>query len=108
MTQRTKFGVFGYPIQHSLSPAMQNAAFQEKRMTAFEYQAYEVKPEDLKNTILKAQKDGFSGINLTIPHKEKALELDFIQPDSFAKKVGAANTLLISDHEKIEAFNTDA
>ncbi|MCL2142494.1 MAG: shikimate dehydrogenase [Methanimicrococcus sp.] len=107
MTQRTKFGVFGYPIQHSLSPVMQNAAFQEKGMTAFEYQAYEVNPKDLKNAILKAQKDGFLGINLTIPHKEKALDFDFIQPDSFAEKVGAANTLLIS-HEKIEAFNTDA
>jgi shikimate dehydrogenase len=108
MTQKTKFGVFGYPIQHSLSPIMQNAAFQERGMTAFEYQAYEIQPDELKNAILKAQKDGFLGINLTIPHKEKALDFDFIRPDSFSKKVGAVNTLLISDHEKIEAFNTDA
>ena len=105
MTQK-KFGVFGYPVQHSLSPVMQNAALQEKGMAAL-YQAYEVAPGDLKNAIRAAQKEGFLGINLTIPHKEKALEFDFIQPDPFAKKVGAANTLLISP-KMIEAFNTDA
>jgi len=106
MTVR-KFGVFGYPISHSLSPAMHTAAFFALKMTDCVYEAYAVLPEELKETVLKAQADGFRGLNLTIPHKEKILESGLIKPDSFAKKVGAVNTLLFEE-DGIYGFNTDA
>ena len=102
-----KFGVFGYPISHSLSPAMHTAAFSALRMTDCVYEAYAVMPEELKEAVLKAQADGFRGLNLTIPHKEKILESGIVNPDRFAEKVGAVNTLLF-ENDGIYGFNTDA
>ncbi|MCL2863054.1 MAG: shikimate dehydrogenase [Methanimicrococcus sp.] len=102
-----KFGVFGYPISHSLSPAMHTAAFSALGMTDAAYEAYAVLPEELKEKVLKAQADGFRGLNLTIPHKEKILEAGIIKPDAFAEKVGAVNTLLFNEGN-IYGFNTDA
>ncbi|WNY25807.1 shikimate dehydrogenase [Methanolapillus millepedarum] len=101
-----KYGVFGDPIHHSLSPAMHKAAFSNLGLSAV-YDAFLVKPEDLEKSILKAKDDGFCGLNLTIPHKESVLKFDFISPDPFSKMVGAANTLRFSSNG-IEAFNTDA
>ena len=101
------FGVFGYPVSHSLSPAMHTAAFEDLGMENCTYKAYSVLPEDLKKCVIEAQKKGFRGLNLTIPHKEKILEFDFIKADVFAKKAGAVNTLLF-DGDEIYGYNTDA
>ena len=102
-----RFGVFGYPINHSLSPAMHTAAFSALQMNDCEYKAYAVLPENLEEAVLKAQTDGFKGLNVTIPHKEKILLFGIIEPDAFAKKVGAVNTLLFSG-DGIKGYNTDA
>ncbi|WNY27692.1 shikimate dehydrogenase [Methanolapillus ohkumae] len=102
----SKYGVFGYPVSQSLSPVMQNSAFSKAGLPAV-YQAFEVKPEELESSILKAQADGFMGLNLTIPHKEAVLKFDFLNPDSFSKMAGAVNTLRFSNGF-IEGFNTDA
>lgn len=102
-----KFGVFGYPVSHSLSPAMHTAAFSALGMADFVYGAYAVLPEDLKEAVLKAQADGFRGLNLTIPHKEKILGAGIIKPDAFAEKAGSVNTLLFKE-DGIYGFNTDA
>ena len=66
------YGVIGWPIKHSLSPAMHNAAFKEFGIDA-EYRKFEVKPAELKDFILN-QKD-VVGFNITIPHKIKAIEI---------------------------------
>ena len=102
-----KFGVFGYPIQHSLSPAMHTVAFSALGMNDCEYKAYAVLPENLEETVLKAQADGFKGLNITIPHKEKIVLSGIVEPDAFAKKAGAVNTLLFSG-DGIKGYNTDA
>jgi len=102
-----KFGVFGYPIKHSLSPAMHAAAFSALEMNECEYNAYAVLPENLKESVLKAQADGFKGLNLTIPHKEKILSFGVVTPDAFAEKIGAVNTLLF-EGDGITGYNTDA
>ena len=102
-----KFGVFGYPIGHSLSPAMHTAAFAALLMNDCEYKAYAVPSENLKDAVLKAKADGFKGLNLTIPHKEKILLSGIVEPDEFSKKAGAVNTLLFSDGG-IKGYNTDA
>lgn len=107
MTRIQKFGVFGYPVGHSLSPAMHTAAFSALSMADSEYKAYAVPPEELKAAVLKAQADGFRGLNLTIPHKEKILTFGLIRPDAFAEKVGAVNTLLFEE-DGIYGYNTDA
>ncbi|MBZ3936339.1 shikimate dehydrogenase [Methanimicrococcus blatticola] len=105
--KKDQYGVFGCPINHSLSPAMHSAAFAALGMTDCEYKAYAVEPENLKREILKAQADGFVGLNLTIPLKEKIFETGLIIPDEFSKKAGAVNTLHFKDGE-IYGYNTDA
>jgi shikimate dehydrogenase len=86
------FGIFGNPIEHSLSPAMQNAALRALGLDAC-YHAFRVTREGLEDAILGAANLGFSGLNLTIPLKEKALEIDILRPDKLARDIGAVNTV---------------
>jgi shikimate dehydrogenase len=99
------FGIFGDPIKHSLSPAMQNAALRALGEDAC-YHAFRVAQEDLGDALLGAAAMGFSGLNLTIPLKEKALELDFLQPDPLAKAIGAVNTVSFGP-KGLVGYNTD-
>ena len=100
------FGIFGEPIEHSLSPAMQNAALRALGIDAC-YHAFRVAQEDLEDALRGAAAMGFCGLNLTIPLKEKALELDFLQPDPLAKAIGAVNTVSFSGPRAIAGYNTD-
>jgi shikimate dehydrogenase len=68
------FGIFGDPIEHSLSPAMQNAAFRALGLDAC-YFPFRITKERLEDAILGASAMGFGGLNLTIPLKEKALKI---------------------------------
>jgi shikimate dehydrogenase len=88
------YGVFGDPIEHSLSPAMQNAAFRALGMDAC-YHPFRVSRDLLRDAILGAAAMGFGGMNLTIPLKEKALEI--VQPDELARSIGAVNTVSFRD-----------
>lgn len=96
------YGIFGSPIEHSLSPAMQNTAFRALGLNAC-YHAFCVTPEKLKEAILGAKAMGFGGLNLTIPLKEKALEI--VEPDALASAIGAVNT--VSFRDGIAGHNTD-
>ncbi len=98
----TIYGVVGYPVEHSLSPVMHNAAFKALDMDCF-YHKFEVKGENLKDAILGARHLGFGGLNVTIPHKEAALRI--VEPDRTAMEIGAANTI---DFRQMKSFNTDA
>ncbi len=100
------FGVFGDPIEHSLSPTMQNAAFHALGMDAC-YHPFRVSRERLKEAILGASAMGFGGLNLTIPLKEKALEI--VQADELARSIGAVNTVSFceSSDARIRGHNTD-
>jgi shikimate dehydrogenase len=106
------FGIFGDPIEHSLSPAMQNAALRELGIDAC-YHTFRVTRERLEDAILGAANLGFAGLNLTIPLKEKALELDILQPDKLASDIGAVNTISFGDEgqedsiKHIFGHNTD-
>ncbi len=99
------FGIFGDPIKHSLSPAMQNAALKALGEDGC-YHAFRVTQEDLEDALLGAAAMGFCGLNLTIPLKEKAMEFDFLQPDPLAKAIGAVNTVSFGPLG-IAGYNTD-
>jgi shikimate dehydrogenase len=99
------FGIFGDPIEHSLSPAMQNAALMALGETAC-YHAFRVSRVDLGPALLGAKAMGFSGLNLTIPLKEKALELDIFEPDPLASAIGAVNTISFTKTGMV-GYNTD-
>ncbi len=91
---KTIFAVFGDPVEHSLSPVMHNAAYKALGMDC-EYQKFRVTPDDLEAAIKGARAMGFGGLNLTIPLKEKALEI--VEPDTMARDIGAVNTIEFSD-----------
>jgi len=86
------FGIFGDPIEHSLSPVMQNEALRALGIDAA-FHAFRVTKVDLKDAIRGAAAMGFGGLNLTIPLKEKALELEFLRADELALAIGAVNTI---------------
>jgi shikimate dehydrogenase len=96
------FGIFGDPIEHSLSPAMQNAAFRALGIDAY-YLPFRVTKDRLSKAIVGAAAMGFSGLNLTIPLKEMAM--DIVQPDDLARAIGAVNT--VSFGQEINGHNTD-
>ncbi|RLI76557.1 shikimate dehydrogenase [Archaeoglobales archaeon] len=96
------FGLIGYPVKHSVSPAMHNAAFKQLGLDAI-YLAFEVNPGEVKEAVIGAKALGFKGLNVTIPHKEKVLE--FVKPNELAARIGAANTI---DLENMKGYNTDA
>ncbi len=97
-------GVIGYPLGHTLSPQMHNAAFREAGLN-FVYLAWEVPPENLEKAIEGVRGLGIVGLNVTIPHKEKVLRLmDDVSEE--AEFVGAVNTI----HNlggKLIGYNTD-
>ncbi len=97
------YGIFGYPIRHSLSPVFQSWAFKKKNINAV-YIPFEVKPDDLEIATKGAKAMSIKGLNITIPHKEKIL--DFVDEVSLeVQRIGSCNTLFIED--KIKAYNTD-
>ena len=105
MIPRTRLGVMGWPVGHSRSPAMQNAALGEAGLDDWRYSLLPVPAELFTETVRALPARGFRGVNVTIPHKEAALEAAD-RAGAAARAIGAANTLLFEDG--IRAENTDA
>jgi shikimate dehydrogenase len=97
-------GVFGWPITHTASPAMHNAAFDALQMN-WTYLAFPVDPQHLRSALHGARDMGLVGLNLTIPHKILALDL-VDEIDTQARKLGALNTVSI-ENSRLRGFNTD-
>jgi len=98
------FGIMGYPIEHSLSPIMHNAAFEALGISAV-YVPLMVKPEDLGKATMSLRALNVSGVNVTIPHKGGVMEfLDEL--DASAKRIGAVNTI-VHKNRKLYGYNTD-
>ena len=105
ITSKTKtLGIFGYPISHTLSPAMHNAVIKALGLDMV-YLPFEVKPSNLKEAINGIKSLGIIGVNITIPHKESVIRfLDDISEE--ARLVGAVNTIVNKDR-KLVGYNTD-
>ena len=69
-----KAAVIGFPVKHSWSPIIHNYWIKEHGIFG-EYEKIEVHPNDLKNLVISKKEQGFSGLNITIPHKEKVTEI---------------------------------
>ncbi len=105
ITAKTQvLGLFGYPVKHSASPAMHNAAFEACGLD-YVYVAFEVKPESLADAIRGLPALGIRGVNLTIPHKETAVKF-MNELSEETKAVGAMNTILIKENH-MKGYNTD-
>ncbi len=101
-----RLGVLGWPVAHSRSPAMHNAALAALGMDDWHYQRLPLPPQLFGETTRALAAAGFHGVNVTIPHKHAALALAG-EASAAAREIGAANTLTFSGGE-ILAENTDA
>jgi len=98
-------GLIGCPVEHSLSPSMQNAALLWAGLD-YAYIAMPVQPECLPTAVAGIVALGFRGFNVTIPHKVNIMSLlDTI--DENAKIIGAVNTVVI-EQGKLAGYNTDS
>ena len=104
---RTRLGVIGWPVAHSLSPRIQNAALTAAGLSHSRYPLLPVPPELLAEVLPGLPEAGFRGANVTIPHKEAALALA-TDPTDRAVAIGATNTLVFADDGTVTADNTDA
>jgi shikimate dehydrogenase len=102
----TRLGVCGWPVAHSRSPQMHNAALAVLGLD-WRYQRLPLPPELFAETVRALPALGFRGVNATIPHKEAALALADRASES-ARAIGAANTLTFEPDGTIHADNTDA
>lgn len=102
-----RLGVLGWPVAHSRSPRMHNAALLECGLKDWHYQRLPAPPEVFEETVRALPASGFVGANVTIPHKEAALALAD-ESTAAARAIGAANTLTFSADGAIHAANTDA
>jgi shikimate dehydrogenase len=103
----SRLGVLGWPVAHSRSPEMHNAALDAVGLSHWRYQHLPVPPELLAITVRALRGAGFAGANVTIPHKASALALSDSASER-AMEIGAANTLILHAGGQIEAENTDA
>ena len=99
--------VAGWPVAHSRSPVMHNAAFAALGMHDWLYTRLPLAPERFAETVRALPASGYRGINVTIPHKEAAAALADSRSDTVAQ-IGAANTLSFEPDGSIAADNTDA
>ncbi len=98
-----RVGVIGFPVEHSLSPVMHNAAFAALGMTDWHYDAMSIPPDILRLGLREPKNHAYIGINVTVPHKEAIMQ--YVRPDEVARAIGAVNTI---DFRSNVGTNTDA
>lgn len=97
-------GVMGWPVKHSVSPAMHNAAFAHLGLD-WVYLPLPVMPEQVGAALAGLRALGFAGSNVTVPHKQAVIP--FLQELSpAAQALGAVNTIVV-DGERLLGDNTD-
>ena len=99
-----RLGLFGDPVEHSLSPQMQNAALNQAKID-MQYARFRISTDELNEALGLIRKLEFAGANLTIPHKVAGRDaIESVDDD--AKQIGAVNVIKIEDG-KMLGFNTD-
>lgn len=105
VTGKTKIlGIFGYPVEHTLSPSMHNSAFKALGLDMC-YLPFKVSPEALPQAINAIRALNILGVNITTPHKENVI-IFLDEVDKEALFIGAVNTIVNSDG-KLKGYNTD-
>lgn len=99
-------GIIGWPVAQSLSPRLHSYWLNELAIDGA-YVPLAVRPEDFSTVVVSLQKAGFSGVNVTVPHKEAAFALCH-DCDAAARSAGAVNLLIFNGDGRMEGRNTDA
>ncbi len=99
------YGLLGWPLEHTLSPALHAAAFRARGLDAI-YLPFPVPPEALADAVRGVRALGIAGANVTVPHKQSVLALlDVVEPE--ARTIGAVNTIA-REGGVLVGCNTDA
>ncbi len=99
------YGILGWPVEHSRSPALHGAAFRARGLDA-QYVCFPVHPDDVADAVRGLKALGVRGANVTVPHKEAVIRyLDAVTPE--ARAIGAVNTI-VREVDKLVGHNTDA
>lgn len=99
------YGILGWPVEHSRSPAMHTAAFRARGLEA-NYACFPVHPDDVADAVRGLKALGVRGANVTVPHKETVIRyLDAVTPE--ARAIGAVNTI-VREVDRLVGHNTDA
>lgn len=102
-----KVGLLGWPVAHSVSPAMHNAAFAALGLD-WQYDLLPVPPGDLVMQLGRLLDAGYRGFNVTVPHKHAVMSAPHIaEVDPVAREIGAVNTLGLHPEGGLSASNTD-
>jgi len=102
----TLVGLIGWPISHSVSPVMHNAAFADLRLN-WRYVPLPVHPERVAEAVAGVRALGLRGVNVTVPHKQAVMpHLDRWSPAAAA--IGAVNTIIVGEDGELLGDNTDA
>ncbi len=108
MEQRTPahlYGIVGFPVKHSLSPLMHNAAFAHLGIDA-QYRLFEKTPQELEPFFRSLQDEGVRGLNVTVPYKESVAPF-LARVSADARLIGAVNTVVVGE-DGLSGHNTDA
>ncbi len=98
------YGLFGYPVEHSFSPGMHNAAFAKLGMDAC-YVPCAVHPDRLEAAVKSIRALNLKGMNVTVPHKQAVMSwLDELSEE--ARLIGAVNTIEVKG-DRLKGHNTD-
>ena len=99
------FGIIGNPIKHSLSPVLHKYWFDKYNINA-DYSIIEATDEELPEIIKKIKQGNYSGINVTLPFKQKIINhIDKVVND--AELTGSVNTLFLNNDKSVIGENTD-
>ncbi len=101
-----RVGIIGYPIRHSASPAFQQAALDFRGIDA-KFEAWVVDPGDVVQWVANQDRTDLLGFGVTVPHKQDIMKvLDYVDND--AATIGAVNTVVVSEDQRLLGYNTDA
>lgn len=104
LTGRQRVGIIGWPVAHSVSPAMHNAAFEALGMK-WRYELWPTPADAIEDRVAQLRTAEFAGANVTIPHKQAVIPLLDEVMDA-AAVVGAVNTI-VAVNDTLIGYNTD-
>ena len=102
----TLVGLFGWPVTHSISPQMHNAAFVARQMN-WRYLAFSVPPARVQEAVAALPALGLRGVNVTVPHKQAVMP-HLHHWTAAAEAIGAVNTIVVDADGQLTGDNTDA
>jgi len=103
---RIKTGLIGHPVAHSLSPLLHNHWIKFYGFPAL-YQAVEIAPGKLDESVRRLVEEGFIGFNVTLPYKQDIIPL-CQSIDETARRIGAVNTVVVREDGRLRGLNTDS